>query len=327
MIKFFSKAAVAAVALVSMFTSCQKEVSFSSDSEQKAMLKVSIPTEETKVISGMDETRVQNYQVFLFMENGVLEDYVSQSSSDVLLECTMGKKTVVVLVNAPSMDHISDYNTLLEQTSRLSDNAVDAFVMEGKSVVDIRTTNAITITINVSRKVAKVQLSSLNVDIDMPQYNSLPFKVSSVYLVNVPAQMPYFNVDTPEVWYNKFAYSAEDDNTFIYDDMGGFEVTADTPYTTKNIFYCYPNNTEVDSYSSEWCARKTRLVVEATIGDKTYYYPVTLPNITPNKVYNVNLTVTRPGAETPDAKITKLDVGIEININDWESAKTINEEI
>ena len=283
--------------------------------------------DDTKVTSGIDETAIKNYQVFLFNSDGTLEDCVSQSSSDIVLDCTMGKKTVVVLVNAPSMAEVTDYETLTAKKTSLSDNQADAFVMTGSTTVDIRSSQPDMITVQVSRKVAKIELASLEVDIDMPQYSSKSFKVSSVYLINVPAEMPYLEYATASVWYNKMGYTDANDNTLIYDDMDDFEVTADTPYTARNTFYCYANHTLTDTFSSTWTPRSTRLVVEAMLGDTKYYYPVTLPKINQNKKYEVNLKITRPGSLTPDTIVEKFTADFEVYIKDWQSGGTVDEEI
>lgn len=325
--KIFIYAACVAVGFMSVLTGCHKELISENVSEDRVTVNVSVPISETKVVSVSNEAAIHNYQVFLFKEDGVIEDYVNQSSPDITLDCTMGKKTIVVLVNAPSMGHIMDIGAFATETTLLSDNAAGAFVMEGKMNVDIQTSNDVTIMVPVTRKVARIELSSLNVEIDMPQYSSKTFSVSSVYLINVSAQVPYFEQASPTLWYNKSAYFSEDDNTLIYDDVNDFEITSETPYTTKNVFYCYPNNVTSDSFSDTWSPRQTRLVVEAKLDGETYYYPVTVPNVKQNRRYEVNLTITRPGSVSPDFEIDKLAANFEISVVDWDKSTTINEEI
>lgn len=326
---FFKKAVFVALILAPAFTGCQKDVvnNHEPDPEGRVTLTVSVPIDETKVYSDGDEALINNIQVFLFDEDGVIEDYVTQSTPDIKLSASMGRKTLIVLVNAPDYSNIHELQTLLGKSSLLVDNAVNSFVMEGQKILDIMSTNAFAITVPVTRKVAKVKLNSLNVAIDIPQYSSLPFKVSSVYLINVPAEMPYFQTVTPLSWLNKQMLVPEDDHALIYDDMNDFQVTEDTPYQTQNVFYCYPNNVSNDSFSSDWTPRNTRLVVEALIGDKTYYYPVTLPTLKMNMIYNVNLTITRLGAESPDSKIELCNSGFEISVESWGQGGTINEQV
>jgi hypothetical protein len=232
-----------------------------------------------------------------------------------------------VLANAPDLGDVVDMEMLSTKTSLLSDNAPDALVMEGRQNVKILSSDGAYISVAVARKVARVELASLKLAIDMPQYNSLPFKVQSVYLINVPAEMPYFNYLESSLWYNKSGYVQEDYNDLIYDDMEDFEITAETPYTAQNVFYCYPNKIPQDSFEAEWCPRNTRLVVEATLGDEKYYYPVKLPKLEQNKCYEVNLIVTRPGAPTPDYDIKKFDADFNITVTNWSQGSKISKEI
>ena len=327
MSKFFAYAACAAISCAAVFSACQKEVGDSLTSEEKVTLNVTIPLPDTKALAGINETSISNYQAFLFKEDGTIEDYASQSSPDISLDCTIGKKTVVVVANAPSLGDVMDYETLLTRTSRLADNALDAFIMEGKTGVTILSKQDVSVEVTLIRKVARIKLVSLQLAIDMPQYNSKPFKVSSVYLINVPSEMPYFANDETLSWSNKFEYVPEDDNSLLYDDMEDFEITPDTPYTFQNAFYCYANNTSEDTFDTEWAPRKTRLVVEATLGDERYYYPVTLPTLGNNRTYDVTLVITRPGAKTPDSKVDKFAMGVECVVKDWDRGSTILQEI
>lgn len=324
--KFFASAAFAAICFSSVFTGCQKEVVTESVSEERATLRIAVQHPETKVVTGMEESSIKNYQVFLFKESGIIEDYVCQASSDITLDCTVGKKMVVVIANAPAMGDVMDIETLNTKTTLLSDNAVDAFVMEGRKEVTIYSPEAIDVSISVTRKVAKVQLTSLTVAIDMPQYSSMPFKVQSVFLINVPAEMTYFETIESPLWYNKSGYDPEDFNDLTYDDMEGFEITDETPYVAQNVFYCYPNKVATDSYDATWCPRNTRLVVEATLGDETYYYPVKLPKLEQNRRYDVKLTVTRPGNLTPDSEFKKFDANFQISVVDWSHGSSISKE-
>jgi hypothetical protein len=327
--KCFVKVVIAALSFIAIFAACQKEMVNGYPSNERATLRISVPMDETKVISDANDAQVNHYQVFLFKDDYSLEDYTSQTSPDVTLDCTMGRKYIVAMVNAPSMGDVLDYRTLTEKTSLLSDNSIGSFVMEGLTVIDIATTDPAKISVPVTRKVAKVELSSLTVAIDMPQYSSLAFKVSSVYLINVSSEIQYFPMQktVPVSWTNQLAFVSEDANDLTYDDMGDFQVTESTPYTTKNTFYTYANLTDNDSFSTTWSPRHTRLVVEAMLGDQVYYYPVTLPKLEQNKVYGVNLKITRPGSFTPDARIDKFDADFQITVKDWVQGETVNEEI
>lgn len=326
MSKSYFSMAVMAVSLMLFQTGCQKEVPTSS-SEEKVRLEVSVPVAETKVLSGASENATKNYQVFLFNDKNVLEAYVNCNTSDISLDCTMGSKTVVVLVNAPAINDVTTMPALLGKKSSLSDNAADAFVMEGQIQVSITTNKDVSVVVPVTRQVAKVELVDITTAFELPQYRNMSFKVSAVYLINVPADKKYFSTEAPTLWLNKMAYAQSDDNSLIYDDMEDFVVTDSSPYSADNAFYTYPNPTVDDSFSTTWGARHTRLVVETLLGTTRYYYPVTLPVLQQNKRYEVSLKITRPGSYSPDTVVDKFAADFAVTVKDWEVGASVSEEI
>lgn len=321
------RAACAAVYVLTAAVGCQKNVTDDPVCVEKVKLQVSVPFVQSKTVTEVDDATVLDYQALLFNEDGILEDFVHETIDDIVLECTIGKKTVVVLVNAPVYSDISTFQELKNKMSYLTDNWLGEFVMEGMTAVEVSSAPLTKVEIPVYRKVAKVELQSLNVRFNMPQYMSMPFTVSSVYLINVPAAAPYFSTSESPLWFNKSGYVEEDDNTLIYDDMGDVRVSDLLLYKSKNVFYCYPNNSTMDSFSPTWSPRHTRLVVEAKLGDRRYYYPVTLPTLESNKKYSVSLTITRPGSDTPDSVVDKNDGVFSIEVQDWDDGGLVDTEI
>lgn len=320
-------AAAAALCVMPALTGCQKSVVDVESSAEKVKLEISIPIAETKVIGGADETAIRNYQVFLFNDQEVLEAYVNKNTSDISMNCTMGNKTVAVLVNAPALNDVTTLSGLMGKQSLLSHNAADAFVMEGKVPVSIETTEDVSVEVPVYRKVSKVELVSVVTAFELPQHREAEFTVSSVYMINVAADAKYFGTSDPTLWYNKSGYVQTDDNLLIYDDMNDLAVNADAPYSKANAFYCYPNHAGSDSFAVEWCPRNTRLVVETKLDDETYYYPVTLPLLEQNKRYEVSLTITRPGSYVPDTIVDKFAAEFTVLVKDWEEGAPVSEEI
>ena len=288
-------------------------------------LKVSVPVSETKLTGTITENAIDNYQVYVFSENGVLETYVNQSDSDIVLSCTAGDKTIAVLANAPVVNDITTFSELSSKTTMLTDNDTGCFVMSGKQQVTLSGDKEVSVA--VSRLVAKVRLSELNVSFEAPQYQSAGFKVSAVYLINVPADVSYFSGASPVGWYNKQKYISSDSNVLTYDDMRSVMVTSDNPYSSVNTFYCYPNPVTQDSFDPTWTERHTRLVVEASIGIVKYYYPVTLPALESNKIYDVRLAITRPGVSGPDMEVEKYAADFSISVMDWETGASVSKEI
>ena len=84
------------------------------------------------------------------------------------------------------------------------------------------------------------------------------------------------------------------------------------PYETPHHFYCLPNNTNT----------KTRLVIEALIGDRTYYYPITLEEVESNKSYSYNVTLRHLGTDSPDQPLEYGDVDFALEVTPWIEVKT-----
>ena len=325
--RFFEYAVSAAVCVMTALTSCQKNVVDEQSSAEMVTLEVSVPVAETKVVSGIDESKINGCQVFVFNDSDVREAYVNGSSSKVDVNCTLGSKTVAVLVNAPVINDVTVLDDLMTKRSSLSDNAADALVMEGMCPLEIESTENVKVEVHVTRKVAKVKLVEVATAFDIEQYRNAPFSISSVYLINVPADNSYFTGSVPQVWFNKSGYDAADDNTLIYDEVSDPMVEPSAMYFAENTFFCYPTTVENDSFDEQWSPRNTRLVVEAVLGDQTYYYPVTLPKLEQNKSYEVSLTITRPGSYVPDAIVDKFAAEFTVVVEDWVSGGSVSEEI
>lgn len=104
-------------------------------------------------------------------------------------------------------------------------------------------------------------------------------------------------------------------------------LTYNTTYSVKHHFYGYPNPVATDANAGSWTPRKTRLVVEATLGGEVCYYPVTLDKMQRNTEYIINLTVTRLGSPDPDTPVTTGEASFTVEVKDWVDGGTINETI
>ena len=110
----------------------------------------------------------------------------------------------------------------------------------------------------------------------------------------------------PSKWYN--ASNKKDDCPALLSDKPNAEIANKGAYSTAHYFYSMPNKV----------AQKTKLVVEAQLGDKTFYYPIALPALESNKSYEIaNILVKRPGADTPDAPVTSDAITFSVSVNDW----------
>jgi hypothetical protein len=163
------------------------------------------------------------------------------------------------------------------------------------------------INVQVSYLSSKVVLESVKLDLANPEHESLDFEVTSVFLTNVAGDRKYINASTPSVWFHEGGDLSKT-LPFIYDSVsGGTLEPDDSGYGTDHYFYCYPNTTST----------KTRLVIETSIGEETYYYPIKLDELLPNNQYSYNVVLTRLGTDSPDGNLEEGACGVTVSIKGW----------
>ena len=314
-------AAFAAAAL----TACNEHViELSDESVGKVELGVTLPAAMTKVSGASSENDVNDLQIFVFDDSGSLEAYGHTASTSLTLNCFPGSKTVVALVNAPALSNVTSYSELTATSSALSDNAVSSLVMEGEVPVDLKASTSVTVP--VERIVAKVTLTKIVNALELDYHRKMTFAVTSVYLINVAGDKLYLTDSEPKDWFNKMKY-VSGSLSFLWQSLGDEVISNDATYSTPHYFYCYPNHTETGHNDGVWEPRFTRLVVQATLGGETYYYPVTLPRVDQNTAYDISLTVTRPGSDSPDKPVDTQAAEFKIQVVDWADGGDINEVI
>lgn len=298
-----------------------------------AMLEVRMQSEGTKVsgAGGAEENAVSDYQVLVYdMASRSLEAYEKpdHDAVDVQFQCRVGKKEIVVLANAPDMSDMVSYDAFLKAKSYLSDNSEGCLVMEGHAPMDLSVSGG-SVTVDLRRMVSKVILDGITVDFEHDEYDELDFVLKKIYLTNVAGDMTYgAETADPDQWYNKIGQtSSEDVDGMILDNLNDVNLKGGTDYTSSHHFYCYPNPYEDDDFSSQWSPRPTRLVVEAELGEETFYYPVSLPVLERNNRYHVTLHIVRPGARTPEQDMDRQTASFTINIVGWQGSSSVSETI
>ncbi|MBR5563584.1 MAG: hypothetical protein IKW11_05090, partial [Bacteroidales bacterium] len=78
---------------------------------------------------------------------------------------------------------------------------------------------------------------------------------------------------------------------------------------------------------TSFTARKTRLVVTATIGNIKYYYPVVIDTPARNTAYTVELTITGLGSTEPDKPVEKGTINASVTVEGWATGSIYNETI
>ena len=283
-------------------------------SGEKIQLTVKLPETVTKVTGPAADDHVGDIQVFIFDKNGVYETSSAGSGSTLSITCTTGEKQIVALVNAPQETGIKNISELRARTADLADCSEDSIIMaaEVREVLEASST----ITMNVTRMAAKVAVDKVKTDFVLDQHKELDFKIRSIYLINVAGDRAYLADNTPSSWYNMGEHVESTAPSFLHDDVASGTIENGSTYDTDHYFYCYPNST----------ATKTRLVVEAEVGNYVYYYPVTLDKVAPNTAYTYSLTITRLGSDSPDKPVVEGAVQFNVTVKDW-VVQNVNEVI
>ena len=346
----FIMAAVAAMAC-----SCDKDSDCGpcQDGETMSILNVSLDFEDepqtratSYVTAQTYETKVNDVQVLVFDSTGALNAYVDADTktSGITISTTAGSKTVWAVVNGPNLSSITTMSALQSTAVDLGANSTTetvGFVMAGSTTCTVGS-SATTASISVKRLVARVALQKIS--------NSLPasygaLTVNNVTLINVAGNQNLAGTASVSTWYNKMGRKDGatatgqiiDGSTYVashptltFKSVGssvanGGSLTPTTPY----LFYTYPNSTTTDAtgWASSFTARKTRLVVAATIGGTQYYYPVVIDTPARNTAYTVELTITGPGSTDPDKPVVKGSINASVTVQGWSAGAVYEETI
>ena len=342
-------------AIAAMACSCDKNSDCEpcQEAEPKATLNVSLDFEDepqtratSYVTAQTYETKVNDVQVLVFDSTGALNAYVDADTktSGISISTTAGSKTVWAVVNGPNLSSITTLSALQSTAVDLGANSTTettGFVMAGSTTCTVGS-SAATASVAVKRLVARVALQKIN--------NSLPgsygaLTVNNVTLINVAGNQNLAGTASVSTWYNKMGRKDGatatgqiiDGSTYVashptltFKSVGsavanGGSLTPTTPY----LFYCYPNSTTTDAtgWSSSFTARKTRLVVAATIGGTKYYYPVVIDTPARNTAYTVELTITGLGSTDPDKPVQKGSITASVTVEGWAAGAVYNETI
>ena len=252
-----------------------------------------------------NEAKVNNLQIFVFRGDD-LDAYASvDNAKELTLSCTAGERVVYALVNAPDYSTVSGKAALLAKVSELSANELDNFEMVGSKTVTLPQTG--TVSIDVNRIASRVVLKKITRNFTSAALQSLDFTVDAIYLVNVAGNTSYDLTAAPAAWYNVAENKGELASLLV--DTPAYPVENGQSYPTAHTFYAYPNDLAVNT---------TRIVIETTLGETKYYYPINLPEMASNKSYEIEeVKITRPGSDNPDEPVSFEDASFSVNVIDW----------
>ena len=294
------------------------------------------------------EETVGKVQVFVFDSDGSVNYYNNLGTSmSESINTTQGEKSVWAIINGPNLGSITTLSALKEVTVDLSANSKNmgtGFVMVGSNTCTVGT-SATTCNITVRRLAARVALVSVKNQLPSG-YGSLT--INRVFLNNVVGIQNLEGTAAASAWYNKEGRA--DETTRVSDHIidgssyqascptltfkaVGQNVASNGTYTptSPDVFYCYANDATAapNGFTNPFAAQRTVLVVDASIGNRNYYYPVVLDDavIVRNTTYTVAVTVTGLGSDDPNKPVQKGSLNFNISAAGWESGAVYEETI
>ena len=279
------------------------------------------PVTRATGVTSAEEENIANLQILVFDESGTMEFYLDAGASNTGEIVTKeGRKTVMAVVNAPSMKNLGTRNALMTSTSLLSDNARGSMVMTGE--VEATLQDGGRINIPVTRIISKVMIKKITSAFTSSANASKTFRINSIYLINVAGDNTYAATSEPRIWYNKLARGQNDPgcNSFALLSDPVDEVLAyRSSYSKEHSFFCYPNLISEESFSSTWSPRHTMLVVDAQLDGVQTYYPIELPVIGRNKCIIVEeLIITKKGSDYPYIPVRDGSCDATVTVNPWD---------
>ena len=256
-------------------------------------------------VTADNEAKVNRLQVFVFRGDD-LDAYASvENAQELTLSCTAGERVVYALVNAPDYSTVPGKAALLAKVSELEANTLTNFEMVGSKTVTLPQSEKVSIDVN--RIASRVVLKKITRSFTSAALQALDFTVDAIYLVNVAGNTSYDLTAAPAAWYN-VAENKNELASLLYDAPAAPIVNGQS-YPTAHTFYAYPN---------DLAANTTRIVIETTLGETKYYYPINLPAMDSNKSYEIEeVKITRPGSDNPDEPVSFADASFSINVIDW----------
>ena len=300
----------------------------------------SVLGETTRATGTAGEAAVDDWALLLYRDGRLAEAGTSSSGSAIRKTLLAGDYTAYAVVNPPASfapAGFTDPGALAGAESSLGDNAPGRLVMAGRRTVTVPVRDGSVQRIGVDRLVCKAGIRKISVQFANPDLAALPFRLKGIYLTNCYGKSRYGSdwtagdiLSDASAWYNRMGFHSEVGVNGLLAETGlDIPVTADRPHTQEHVFYFYPNPLPgtLDTRSGTWARRRTRLVLEAQVGERTYYYPITLPESQRNRTYLIEEAVIRTlGSLDPEKdQPGSIEVTFRTSTEDWSPAYTVTE--
>lgn len=300
----------------------------------------SIQGEETRMTRTDGECAVENWALLLYKDGRLIEAGTLDSGSAIRKTLAAGGYTAFAVVNPPMSFDPEDYpklSFLTSEESALRDNAPGRLVMFGSRSFTVPVPYGQTQRIDVDRLVCKAGIQKISVDFTNPLLADRPFILKGIYLTNCYGISRFEEDLEPEeilsnasAWYNRMGFQTDADiDDLLAETNLNTSITSGRPHVQEHSFYYYPNPLPetMDNRSRIWIRRLTRLVIETEIGERTYYYTITLPISERNKTYIIKEAIIRKlGSRDPEMEEPgSIDVVFRTSEEDWSPEYNVTE--
>ncbi len=298
------------------------------------------------VTSAGKEDALDNVQFFLFSDDGALYrrgELDKGTTTQSLDKVKVGSYDVLAVANAPSLENVDSRGALERTAIHLSDNDPSkGFVMAGVTASPVSVaagTAAARADVTLKRFVSRVRITT--VENKIPQaYGSL--QIDGVFLINGCADWNLGGSGSPSGYVNWAGRKEGMNNQAAASALITSAADAQCPAMTwstsgKTVangatetlglpFYTLPNQLAAaeDHFDGPTAgAVCTRLVVKATFGGKTSYYPVTIEKMQRNFTYDVKYIIKGPGSEDPNKKVESGNFDVVVTIDPWQPGEEL----
>lgn len=304
----------------------------------KVEVTFSVLESDTRTTDTSGEREVDNWILLLFRE-GKLTDYgTSASEAPIRRSLETGDYTAFAVVNPPASfrpDLFTDLPDLLATPSDLRENSPGRLLMAGNRTLTIPVADGLPVAIGVDRLVCKTVIRKISTAFTDPVLASRTFVLKAVYLTNcygrsrLGSDLAESETDAgPSCWYNRMGFHSDAGvDALLAEREINLTISEGAPCLQPYTLYGYPNPTVADSRSGEWSKRHTRLVIEAEIDGRTYYYPVTLPVLQRNNPCVIEEAVIRKlGSKDPEKdEPGSLEITFGTSVDGWDPEYFVHE--
>ena len=318
-----------------LFAGCRGTVG---DPSEKVDIAFSILGADTRTTVTTGERSVDRWTLMLYRDGKLVDIGTSGSNSPIQCSLEAGSYSAYAIANPPPSFRPETYSSFAKFSkaeSDLRDNSLSQLVMFGNRTISVSSQNDRPQTIGVDRLVAKVGIRKISIDFTDPVLQAKTFRLKAIYLTNCYGKTHLKSDENASemdsdasCWYNRMGFHSDAGVDALLADQGiDILITSSAPHVQEHHFYCYPNQTEQDSRSGSWSVRHTRLVLEADISGKTYFYPIILPTMQRNKTYIVEEAIIRKlGSSDPEKdEPGSIDVVFDTSTGDWNPEYTVHE--